>query len=101
MAESDKVWAGDSTYIHTDEGWLILCAVIDLFSRQMVGWSLREDMTHGIVIDALRMAWLKRHPSKPAGLIFHSDRGNTPEFNWSSQHVLIGGVDEHEEEAEP
>jgi transposase InsO family protein len=49
--------------------------VIDLFSRQVIGWSLREDMTHDIVIDALRMAWFKRHPSKQAGLIFHSDRG--------------------------
>ncbi len=78
MAEPDKVWAGDITYIHSDEGWLILAVVIDLFSRQVVGWSLREDMTRDIVIDALRMAWFKRHPSKPAGLIFHSDRGSQP-----------------------
>jgi putative transposase len=74
--EPDKVWAGDITYIHTDEGWLFLAVVIDLFSRQVVGWSLREDMTRDIVIDALRMAWFKRHPSKFAGLIFHSDRGS-------------------------
>jgi len=50
--------------------------VIDLFSRQVVGWSMRADMTRGIVIDALRMAWFKRHPGKKAGLIFHSDRGS-------------------------
>lgn len=50
--------------------------VIDLFSRQVVGWSLRQDMTRDIVIDALRMAWFKRHPGKQAGLIFHSDRGS-------------------------
>ena len=50
--------------------------VIDLFSRQVVGWSLREDMTRDIVIDALRMAWFKRHPSKTSGLMFHSDRGS-------------------------
>jgi len=50
--------------------------VIDLFSRQVVGWSLREDMTRDIVIDALRMAWFKRHPGKQAGLTFHSDRGS-------------------------
>lgn len=50
--------------------------VIDLFSRQVVGWSLRQDMTRDIVIDALRMAWFKRHPDKQAGLIFHSDRGS-------------------------
>ena len=52
--------------------------MIDLFSRQVIGWSLRADMTRDIVIDALRMAWFKRHPSKKAGLIFHSDRGSAP-----------------------
>jgi putative transposase len=76
VAEPDKVWAGDITYIATDEGWLFLAVVIDLFSRQVVGWSLREDMTRDIVIDALRMAWFKRHPGKQTGLIFHSDRGS-------------------------
>ena len=76
MAEPDKVWAGDITYIATDEGWLFLAVVIDLFSRQVIGWSLRQDMTRDIVIDALRMAWFKRHPSKQAGLMFHSDRGS-------------------------
>ena len=50
--------------------------VIDLFSRQVVGWSLREDMTSNLVIDALRMAWFKRHPGKQAGVLFHSDRGS-------------------------
>ncbi len=76
VAEPDKVWAGDITYIATDEGWLFLAVVIDLFSRQVIGWSLRQDLTREIVIDALRMAWFKRHPSKQAGLIFHSDRGS-------------------------
>jgi putative transposase len=50
--------------------------VIDLFSRQVVGWSLREDMTSNLVIDALRMAWFRRHPDKQAGLLFHSDQGS-------------------------
>ena len=86
VTQPDKVWAGDITYIATDEGWLFLAVVIDLFSRQVVGWSLREDMTRELVIDALRMAWFKRHPGKQAGLIFHSDRGSQPRFNWSSQH---------------
>ena len=89
VAEPDKVWAGDITYIATDEGWLFLAVVIDLFSRQVVGWALREDMTRDIVIDALRMAWFKRHPSKQAGLIFHSDRGSQPGLNWSSQHCFV------------
>ena len=76
VAKPDKVWIGDITYIATDEGWLFLAVVIDLFSRQVVGWSLRHDMTRDIVIDALRMAWFKRHPGKQAGLMFHSDRGS-------------------------
>ena len=49
--------------------------VIDLYSRQVVGCSLREDMTRDIVIDALRMAGFKRHSSKQAGLIFRNERG--------------------------
>jgi len=75
VAEPDKVWVGDITYIATDEGWLFLAVVIDLFSRQVVGWSLRENMTRDIVMNALRMAWFRRHPGKKSGLIFHSDRG--------------------------
>ena len=56
VAEPDKVWVGDITHIATDEGWLYLAVVIDLFSRQVVGWSLRGDMTSNLVIDSLRMA---------------------------------------------
>jgi transposase-like protein len=73
-AEPDQVWSGDITYIATDEGWLYLAAVIDLFSRQVVGWSMQPHMQASLVTDALRMAWFRRHPS--AGLIFHSDRGS-------------------------
>ena len=76
VSAPDTVWAGDITYIATDEGWLFLAVVIDLFSRQVIGWSLRFDMARDIVIDALRMAWFKRHPSPQAGVIFHSDRGS-------------------------
>ena len=50
--------------------------VIDLFSRQVVGWSPREDMTSAIVIDALRMAWFKRQSGKHDDVLFHSDKGN-------------------------
>jgi transposase InsO family protein len=85
----DRAWVGDITYIWTDEGWLFLAVVIDLFSRQVLGWSLQETMTRDIVIDALRMAWFKRHPSKQAGLIFHSDRGSQGGFNRSSQHRVV------------
>ena len=76
VAVPDTVWADDITYIATDEGWLFLAVVIDLFSRQVVGWSLREDMTQDIAIDALRMAWFRRRPAPDAALIFHSDRSS-------------------------
>ena len=55
-------------------GWLYLVAVIDLFSRQVVGWSMQPHMQASLVTDALRMAWFRRHPAP--GLIFHSDRGS-------------------------
>jgi putative transposase len=66
------------SFTNTAQSALVLrsAVVIDLFSRQVVGWSLREDMSSSIVIDALRMAWFKRHPGKQAGLMFHSDRGS-------------------------
>ena len=73
-AQPDAVWAGDITYIQTDEGWLYLAAVIDLYSRQVVGWSMQPHMQTSLVTDALRMAWFRRRPE--AGLIFHSDRGS-------------------------
>tara|TARA_B100001105_G_scaffold26841_1_gene18821 strand:- start:1616 stop:1906 length:291 start_codon:yes stop_codon:yes gene_type:complete len=88
VSQPDRVWVGDITYIATDEGWLFLAVVIDLFSRQVVGWAMRQDMTRELVIDALRMAWFKRHPAKDAGLTFHSDRGSQPAFNESSQHCI-------------
>ena len=70
----DRVWSSDITYIATDEGWLYLAAVIDLFSRQVVGWSMQPHMQASLVTDALRMARFRRHPAP--GLIFHSDRGS-------------------------
>ena len=75
-AAPNQAWAGDFTYIPTDEGWLFLAVVIDLFSRKVVGWSMRPDMQRDLVIDALEMAWFRRNPGKLAGLIFHSDRGS-------------------------
>jgi putative transposase len=75
-AAPNQVWVGDITYIATGEGWLFLAVVIDLFSRQVVGWSLQEEMRCELVMDAFRMAWLQRRPGKKAGLLFHSDRGS-------------------------
>ena len=56
VTEPDEAWVGDITYIPTDEGWLFWAVVIDLFSRQIVGWSMDERMKSSLVIDALRMA---------------------------------------------
>ena len=70
----NKVWAGDITYIWTKEGWLYLAVILDLFSRQVVGWSMSERMTKGLAINALSMAITKRRP--PKGLIHHTDRGS-------------------------
>lgn len=72
--QPNRVWTSDITYIETGEGWLYLAAVIDLFSRQVVGWSMQPHMQTSLVTDALRMAYFRRRPQ--AGLIFHSDRGS-------------------------
>lgn len=66
-------WTADITYIPTAEGWLYLSAVMDLYSRRIVGWSMSADIDAGLVCDALRMALLQRRPDE--GLMHHSDRG--------------------------
>jgi len=75
-AKPNAVWSGDITYIATDEGWLYLAVVIDLFSRQVVGWSMQPHMRRELVMDALTMAWFRRQPGKEAAVMFHSDRGS-------------------------
>jgi putative transposase len=75
-AAPNQAWAGDITYIATQEGWLFLAVVIDLFSRRVVGWSMQSDMRRNLVIDALEMAWFQRRPDQNNKLIFHSDRGS-------------------------
>ncbi|WP_156422099.1 IS3 family transposase [Paucibacter sp. KCTC 42545] len=70
----NQKWTSDITYIETAEGWLYLAAVVDLHSRQVVGWSMQDHMQTSLITDALRMAWFRRRPAP--GLIFHSDRGS-------------------------
>jgi len=74
LAAPNLVWSGDITYLPTDEGWLYPAAVLDLHSRQVVGWSLQPHMHTAMVKDALLMACFRRRPAP--GLIFHSDRGS-------------------------
>ncbi len=65
---------GNITYLHTEEGWLYLALVIDLYSRMVIGWAMSERMTADLVCDALHMAlWRRRQPK---GVIVHSDRGS-------------------------
>jgi len=72
-AAPNPVWTADLTYLRTDEGWLYLAVVIDLFNREIVGWATKQRMTADIVVDALTMAWFRRKPAP--GLIYHSNRG--------------------------
>lgn len=70
----NEKWVSDITYIHTLQGWLYLCTVIDLYSRKVVGWSMDDNMKTELISNALEMAVKSRNPDK--GLIFHSDRGS-------------------------
>ena len=67
-------WVADFTYIWTAEGWLYVAAVIDLFSRRVVGWAMKAEMTAQLVADALMMAIWRR--GKPDSLLHHSDQGS-------------------------
>ena len=69
------------------EGWLYLATVIDLFNREVVGWSMAEHMRTELIGDALTMA--HTHGRIESGALFHSDRGSQGGFNWSSQHHLF------------
>jgi len=70
----NQKWVGDITYLWTDEGWLYLAVMLDLYSRKVVGWAMSERMTATLVCDALRMALWRR--KMPTGVIVHSDRGS-------------------------
>jgi transposase InsO family protein len=69
----NQVWVGDITYIRTDEGWLYLAVMLDLYSRQVVGWQMGSRIDRHLVCDALQAALLTR--GTPSGLMVHSDQG--------------------------
>jgi putative transposase len=71
---ANQKWIADFTYIWTGEGWLYVAAVIDLFSRRVVGWSMKAEMTAQLVADALIMAIWRR--GRPDALLHHSDQGS-------------------------
>ena len=74
VTETNRVWAGDITYLPTGEGWLFLAVLLDLASRRVVGWALARTLDRELVLAALHQALSLRRP--PAGLLHHSDRGS-------------------------
>jgi transposase InsO family protein len=86
-AATNLAWTADITYVATGEGWLYLAAVEDLYSRQIVGWSMGSRIDSRLVVDALEMAIARRHPGE--GLVAHSDRGS----QYASEHYqgLLAG----------
>jgi putative transposase len=70
----NAIWVGDITYLDTQQGWLYLAVLIDLYSRRVVGWAMSEHIDTALVMSALSMAVTKRKPAR--GLIHHTDRGS-------------------------
>ena len=89
VAQPNKAYVSDITYIWTQEGWLYLAVVIDLFSRKVVGWSMSSRMKAELACDALKMAIWQRQPAK--GLIIHSDRGVQYASNIYRQLISANG----------
>jgi len=90
----NAIWVSDITYIWTLEGWLYLAAILDLFSRMIVGLAMDKTIADTLVLQAMRQAILRRNPKK--GLIFHSDRGSQYAGNdfkaVLSQNEFIGSM---------
>jgi putative transposase len=86
----NTVWLADLSYIWTREGWLYLAVVLDLFSRQVVGWAMDEQMPQELTLAALDMAIKRRQPLP--GLMHHSDRGSQGGFKRSSQQPLSASL---------
>jgi transposase InsO family protein len=70
---ANKIWVSDITYIWTREGWVYLAAILDVFNRKIIGWSMDGRLSHEVIADALRKAIRKQRPD--SGVMFHSDRG--------------------------
>lgn len=81
----NRIWLGDITYIPTGEGWLYLAAVLDLATRKIVGWAMRDHMRTELALSALLMAVQRQRPEP--GLICHSDRGSQYAAEIYRQHI--------------
>ena len=74
VSQADKAWVTDITYIRTWQGWLYLAVVVDLYSRKVIGWSMKPTIAKDIVLDALLMAVWRRRPKST--VVIHSDQGS-------------------------
>lgn len=94
VAEPNQVWVTDITYIRTYEGWLYLAVVLDLFSRQVIGWSMQPRMDRELALNALLMAVWRRQPESE--VIVHSDQGSQfSSHDWQSflkTHGLVASM---------
>jgi len=93
-SQSNEKWLADITYIPTAEGWLYLAAVLDLYSRRIVGWAMSDSLERPLVITALQMAVQRRQPAP--GLLHHSDRGSqyaSDDYQaWLTHYQICGSM---------
>lgn len=89
-AATNQVWLADLTYVRTGEGWLFLAAIIDMHTRKVVGWSMRETLHASIALEALDMAIKRQRPGP--GLIHHSDRGVQYAADEYRQALVAAGI---------
>ena len=85
VSRPNQRWVSDITYIYTGEGWLYLAAIMDLYSRKIIGWAMEKRMTQDLVVKALEMALQRRRPGR--GLLLHSDQGSQYASHYY-QHLL-------------
>lgn len=90
VTKPNQVWTTDITYVWTLQGWLYVAVVIDLFSRQVVGWAIDDHMKTSLCVKALQMAYWRRKPLP--GLLHHSDRGSQYASREYRQHLAIMGM---------
>ncbi len=86
----DRVWVADITYVPTQQGWLYLAAVLDMYSRRIVGWAMSERPDQALASDALTMALARRHPPRDA--IHHSDQGSQYTSRAYQQQLQAAGL---------
>jgi transposase InsO family protein len=92
VSQPNQVWTTDMTYVWTLQGWLYVAVIIDLFSRQVVGWAMDNHMRTSLCVNALQMAYWRRKPAK--GLLHHSDRGSQYASKEYREHLAVMGMEQ-------